>query len=125
AAPALVRLTLRVVRSKSRMPSAVSSCAIPVLSDCCTTCKRSAARVKLSSSATVTKYCSWRTSGCTPMTVPAVADALGRVLGDPSFVPAADALDREIETQPPPPPHAVDRAERLVSSGEPVVLSVS
>jgi len=58
------------------------------------------------------------------MTVPAVADALGRVLGDPSFVPAADALDREIETRP-PPPHAVDRAERLVSLGEPVVRTVS
>jgi UDP:flavonoid glycosyltransferase YjiC (YdhE family) len=49
-----------------------------------------------------------------------VASALGRVLQNPGFASAADALAEEIEAQP-PVTHAVDLIERLVTTGEPVV----
>jgi UDP:flavonoid glycosyltransferase YjiC (YdhE family) len=54
------------------------------------------------------------------LTPDVIAEALGRVLRDPSFASAAAALAKEIEAQP-PVGHAVDLLERLVTTGEPVV----
>src|SRR5262245_61227042 len=54
------------------------------------------------------------------LTPDAIADALGRVLQDPGFSSAADALAEEIEAQP-PLAHAVELIERLVTTREPVV----
>jgi hypothetical protein len=62
AAPASVSVTVRPVRSSSGRPSSRSSCLICALTPGCATCRRSAARVKLASSATATKYSSWRSS---------------------------------------------------------------
>ena len=55
-APAAVRLTRRESRSSSRTCNAASSAPICLLNAGCETCRRSAARVKLSSSATAPKY---------------------------------------------------------------------
>jgi UDP:flavonoid glycosyltransferase YjiC (YdhE family) len=54
------------------------------------------------------------------LTSDVIAEALGRVLRDPSFASAASALAEEIEAQP-PVTHAVDLIERLVANGKPVV----
>ena len=62
ARPASVSLTLWVERSNSLTPSSFSRLRTPAETADCTTCKRSAARVKLSSSATATKVASWRSS---------------------------------------------------------------
>ena len=53
--PASVSSTLRVVRTNSSTPSSASSCRIAWLTGEAAMCSRSAAREKLSSSATATK----------------------------------------------------------------------
>src|SRR4051812_44175240 len=63
-APSRVRLTPREWRSNRRTPSSDSSRLICVESAGCATHRRSEARVKLRSSAMVTKYRKWRSSTC-------------------------------------------------------------
>ena len=62
AAPAGVSATRRRVRASSMTPSSASSAAICVDSGGWEMCSRAAARRKCSSSATATKYLSWRSS---------------------------------------------------------------
>ena len=62
ASPAGVRATPRLLRSSSRVPTASSSFLIWELSTCWATWTWSAAAVKLSSSATATKYLRCRNS---------------------------------------------------------------
>jgi hypothetical protein len=62
-APAAVRRTWRVVRSRSSTPSSASSWATDLETACWARCSRCAARVKLRSSATATNVRSWRRSG--------------------------------------------------------------
>ena len=62
ASPCDVSATERRVRSNRRAPSSASSARTPAETLDCTAKTRAAARVKLSSSATATKYSSWRVS---------------------------------------------------------------
>ena len=57
--PTSVSRTERPDRSSSCCPSSDSSRRTCALTPGCATCTRLAARVKLASSATATKYCSW------------------------------------------------------------------
>src|SRR5215467_4067242 len=65
--PASVRRTPRVKRSKSAHPISSSSCRIWRVKAGCTTCSRSAAWPKCSSSPTATKYRRCRSSTRTPI----------------------------------------------------------